>query len=779
MSEFHVHVRYVDRIVDMDLIEPGDCSVISLINDTKKHLSGCHIEAWETWQLRVTFPWNGQQHVLTTDKELMLCFEMFTDKQLTFIEFELLLVPIDIQFPEDAPALLGFNQQNVGDPVEEDYEEDNYVPVEENCEEDKEDSAVGDPVEENCEEDKEDSAVGDAATDESDVDNDYEVDEDSEDSSDVSLLNEDAVSDKDHCDHDGDERNIVVSSDEENALTRIATYCQNHQWAPNPNGTISFEAGQILGSAKITREVVKKYAIQEGFTLKKIKNDRYRYTVTCKNDACDWRLHASCLTDGVTFIIRSVKGSHSMCPRLAENKEATSRWVASVLGNFIRSNRNGKAKLFKNELQERFAVKVDSQTIYRAKRIVLETLKLNHIQAYAKLKRYGNAILTMNPMSDVKVEMDPNVLDIPTFFRFYLSFDACKKGFVKGCRPLIGIDGCHLSGKFGGVLLSATALDGDNNILPIAICICESENFESWSWFLRELRDSLGWDDRKKICFISDRQKGCVKALATEWPEAYTRYCFRHIVANFMATFKNHNINWKLWQLARVANHAGFNQVLDSIKEDSEKAANWMMKEPVEKWARHAFEPSIKADHVSNNMSECFNSWIRDDRDKPILQLLENLRRKIMVRFSEKWAEVERLNDIITPYAREYLTMNEKEARKLQVIHGRGNWYETIDNEGVKILVNLGNATCDCGMWQINGLPCTHAVAVFMYNREFAHNHVHWFYSKQAWQLTYEGVINPIPEESRWPEFQSETIQPPVKRTKVGRPKKKRTRPGT
>ncbi|TXG64869.1 hypothetical protein EZV62_011863 [Acer yangbiense] len=356
MSEFQVHVKYVDRIVDMDLIELGDCSVISLINNTKKELSGCHIEAWETWQLRV-------------------------NKHLTFIEFELLLVPIDIQFPEDALAgLLGFNQQNIGDPVEENYEEDNFVPVEENFEED--------------------NAVGDAATDGSDgsyggdVDNDYQVDEESEDDSNVSLMNENGENGKDHC--------------EESSM------------APNPNGTISFEASQILGSAKITREVVKKYVIQEGFTLKKINNDR----------------------------------------------------------NFIHSNRNGKAKLFKDELQERFAVKVDNQTIYRAKRIVLETLKINYIEAYAKLKRYGNAILTMNPGSDVKVAMDPNVLDSPTFFRFYLSY---------GCHHLIGVDGCHLFGKFGGVLLSATALDGDNNILPIVICIYESENSDSWSWFLREL----------------------------------------------------------------------------------------------------------------------------------------------------------------------------------------------------------------------------------------------------------------------------------------------------
>ncbi|TXG72988.1 hypothetical protein EZV62_001567 [Acer yangbiense] len=474
------------------------------------------------------------------------------------IEFELILVHNAIHFPEDEPVgLLGFNEQNISNLVEENkhelVKEDNVEPNEDNNEE-----GNAEPIEENNEEDN-----ADLVEEISEEDNAELVEETSEEDDDYKVDAESVVD----SDPDGNEAAIVVSSDEETALTRVARYCQNHQWAPNPNGTISLENGQVIGNVKFTREVIKKYAIQERFTLKKIKNDRYRYTVTCKNDACDWRLHASCLTDKITFMIKSVRGSHSICPRVAENKEATSR----------------------------------------AKRIVLETLKIHHVEAYAKLKKYDNAMRTMNQGTDVKLAMNPEVQsDNPTFMRFYLSFNACKSGFLNGYRPLIGVDGCHLSGQFGGVLLSATTLDGDNNIVPIAICICEFETSESWTWFLSELRDSLGWDNSRRICFISDRQKGCLQALKKEWPNAYSRYCFRHIVANFMATFKNHKINWKLWQLARVANRVGFNQALASIREESLQATNWLMSEPVEKWARHAFEPSIKADHISNNMSECF-----------------------------------------------------------------------------------------------------------------------------------------------------------------------------
>ncbi|KAK2634984.1 hypothetical protein Ddye_029776 [Dipteronia dyeriana] len=171
---------------------------------------------------------------------------------------------------------------------------------------------------------------------------------------------------------------------------------------------------------------------------------------------------------------------------------------------------------------------------------------------------------------------------------------------------------------------------------------------------------------------------------------------------------------------------------------------------------------------------ECFNNWIKDERDKPILTLLKHLMRKIMVRFSDKCDELEKLKDSITPYAREQLSSNEKKGRKLQVYHGMGDWCKTVNKRGVKLVVNIGEVTCDCGMWQISGLPCKHVVTVFMYKRVFPDDHVYWYYTKETLKLTYNGVIKPILEESKWPEYQYQHIDPPTKCAKVGRPKMNR-----
>ncbi|KAG6479661.1 hypothetical protein ZIOFF_063129 [Zingiber officinale] len=65
---------------------------------------------------------------------------------------------------------------------------------------------------------------------------------------------------------------------------------------------------------------------------------------------------------------------------------------------------------------------------------------------------------------------------VPSVKRFICGLDALRKGFLEGCKPSIGFDGCHLKGPYGDVLLSAIGLDGNNRLFPIAFTIVESES---------------------------------------------------------------------------------------------------------------------------------------------------------------------------------------------------------------------------------------------------------------------------------------------------------------
>ena len=61
----------------------------------------------------------------------------------------------------------------------------------------------------------------------------------------------------------------------------------------------------------------------------------------------------------------------------------------------------------------------------------------------------------------------------PMFKRIYIRYNAQKVGFLGGCRPFVRLDGCHLKGRSGGQLLSATAKDGNDNIFSVAMAMVE------------------------------------------------------------------------------------------------------------------------------------------------------------------------------------------------------------------------------------------------------------------------------------------------------------------
>ena len=54
--------------------------------------------------------------------------------------------------------------------------------------------------------------------------------------------------------------------------------------------------------------------------------------------------------------------------------------------------------------------------------------------------------------------------------------------FKLGCRIMLFVDGCYLSGPYKGTMLAACALDADNPF-NFRYAIMSSKNVEDWVWF--------------------------------------------------------------------------------------------------------------------------------------------------------------------------------------------------------------------------------------------------------------------------------------------------------
>ncbi|CAI5535509.1 unnamed protein product [Closterium sp. Naga37s-1] len=137
-------------------------------------------------------------------------------------------------------------------------------------------------------------------------------------------------------------------------------------------------------------------------------------------------------------------------------------------------------------------------------------------------------------------EIDPDsTLDLVTrdhaFFRAFAAPSASKTA-LRFCRPVIGMDGTFLIRAQWATLLVAAAKDGNNQLVPLAFGLCESENKDSWKWFCEKLLTHFpSWPATHDASLISDRDKGLIPAVKELFPSQFPHYfCSWHLEQNVL-----------------------------------------------------------------------------------------------------------------------------------------------------------------------------------------------------------------------------------------------------
>ncbi|KAH6566526.1 hypothetical protein BASA60_009460 [Batrachochytrium salamandrivorans] len=93
-----------------------------------------------------------------------------------------------------------------------------------------------------------------------------------------------------------------------------------------------------------------------------------------------------------------------------------------------------------------------------------------------------------------------------TFERAFLSLRALQLAF-RNCRPMIILDACHLRSKYGGVVMSAVAHDGEGSIAPLAVAIASIKNKNNCVFFLLNLLSAIPELSKPGIVVMHNREK--------------------------------------------------------------------------------------------------------------------------------------------------------------------------------------------------------------------------------------------------------------------------------
>ncbi|KAI3888342.1 hypothetical protein MKX03_003094 [Papaver bracteatum] len=333
------------------------------------------------------------------------------------------------------------------------------------------------------------------------------------------------------------------------------------------------------------RDYLKNLALDLNHSIVQVRNKKKQQEYKCKDETCPWRVYCSVLSDKQTFECNKGHFIHT-CEEIHGIKHplANARWVAKVMLESFKAHPNYKPRDFQTEVKKNHKVEISYYTAWHAYHLCNEKILGSYEEGYSLLHALCDQLLKENPTNIVKLTTDPLT---KKFKSLCVAYRVSLDGFVKSARPILELDGFHLSGKYGGTLLAITCLDGNNGIFLIAIYICESECKEELIHFLSLVAEELKAHPRA-LTFISDKQNGLIEGVAVNFSDMnhYHRYCFRHIYKNFKKLHPRKNLEFMTWRAARSFSEVGHKIWMDRLIEAKESAPEWFDIEPVETWER-------------------------------------------------------------------------------------------------------------------------------------------------------------------------------------------------
>lgn len=303
-----------------------------------------------------------------------------------------------------------------------------------------------------------------------------------------------------------DDSQLELSKEEKDKLKyRFGTF--------NPSTDLNapaFKVGMVFGDMKELRRALVAYSVRNRVKVKKTRNTATKLEAICK-PGCTWYLKAGKDNRSSSIQIKKYLHNHT-CTKAWDLKALTAPFLTAKFRNEFRDNEKMPLRKFSEKVQTEYNMIAKRSKLGRARRAAVRSIRGEDDDQYKMLWDYGQELRRTNPGSKfflcTKEVFDNETKETKDHFStLYWSYDACKRGFLKACRPIIFLDGCHIKTRYKGNLLTAVGVDPNDCIFPIAFGLCEVESKSSWEWFLASLKDDLNISNSSPYTLMSDKQK--------------------------------------------------------------------------------------------------------------------------------------------------------------------------------------------------------------------------------------------------------------------------------
>ena len=351
-----------------------------------------------------------------------------------------------------------------------------------------------------------------------------------------------------------------------------------------------------------------------------------------------------------------------------------------------------------------------------------------------------------------------------------------SRGTFTLCRRLVAVDGTFLKARFILTLLLAVGIDANGELVPLAWAVVESENGESWGWFLNHLRWALPELVIEESTLVSDRDKGLREAERALGGRVVVAHCCHHLKENFTEKF-GRALQPLFWAAARAKTRAAWDGALEKIRAKKPEAALYLEQAEPETWAEAWFR-GRRFGHDTSNIAESLNQVLRIDRELPIVELLDAIWHRVMEKRGQRLlAATSAISEgrSTTPFVDARIEEGRELARSNRVQISSPTTGRVVQPDGTIHLVDTAAGTCSCRRYQCNGIPCGHAMTLIFAGGGQLAPFLPVTMSAAQWAAAYVVPLTPI-DISELEVNAQDPCDPPITRVPRGRPRKERIR---
>lgn len=251
------------------------------------------------------------------------------------------------------------------------------------------------------------------------------------------------------------------------------------------------------------------------------------------------------------------------------------------------------------------------------------------------------------------------------------------------------------------------------------------------------------------MTLISDHDKGLLAADTVLGVGVDRLICCFYLKCNFVKRYQG--VEQFFWPIANATTIEEYSLHMHELQQVNNSAAEYLAAIDLTLWVTAYLPPGHQNfGHKTSNVVESMNSVLKDEWELSILDLLNEIWHFTMdqrfKRFSTACDLLEK-HQIFTDFCLKQLLRSKCASRKNTLaVHMSSAVKGSVTQGNDRVyIVDVDACICDCGWFQENGIPCSHAFScIYRLQNQSPRDYVPDLFTIQTWKNTYLLNFEPV-----------------------------------